>query len=35
MTQLAQQVGADDVLCLNNISMTRNQDLVDQFSAIF
>lgn len=35
VTQLAQQVGADDVLCLNNISMTRNQDLVDQFSAIF
>ena len=35
MTQLAQQVGADDVLCLNNISMTRNEGLVNQFSNIF
>ena len=35
LTQLAQQVGADDVLCLNNISMTRNEGLVNQFSNIF
>ena len=35
VTQLAQQVGADDVLCLNNISMTRNEGLVNQFSNIF
>lgn len=35
VTQLAQEKGVDDVLCLNNISMTRNEGLVNQFGDIF
>ena len=35
VSQLAQQTGATDVICLNNISMTRNEDLIDRFSKIF
>ena len=35
MTQLAQEKGVDDVLLLSNISMTRNEGLVSQFSNIF
>ena len=35
VTALAQEKGVDDVLCVNNISMTRNDDLVSQFAAIF
>lgn len=35
VTQLAQQTGATDVLCLNNISMTRNEDLINRFTGIF
>lgn len=35
VTQLAQQTGATDVLCLNNISMTRNEDLINRFTNIF
>ena len=35
VTQLAQEKGADDVLCINNISMTRNDGLVEQFQNIF
>ena len=34
-TQLAQEKGGDDVLLLSNISMTRNEGLVSQFSNIF
>ncbi len=35
VSQLAQEKGVDDVICVNNISMTRNGDLVDQFTNIF
>lgn len=35
VTQLARDKGVDDVICVNNISMTRNEGLVDQFTAIF
>ena len=35
VTQLAQEKGVDDVLLLSNISMTRNEGLVSQFSNIF
>ena len=35
VTQLAKDKGVDDVICLNNISMTRNEGLVDQFTNIF
>ena len=34
VTQLAQEKGVDDVLLLSNISMTRNEGLVSQFSNI-
>ena len=35
VTQLAKDKGVDDVICVNNISMTRNEGLVDQFTNIF
>ena len=35
VSALAQEKGVDDVLLLNNISMTRNEDLIDNFTNIF
>ena len=35
VTDLVNSTGATDVLLLNNISMTRNEGLIDSFSNIF
>ncbi len=35
VTALAQEKGVDDVILLNNISMTRNEGLIDNFTNIF
>lgn len=35
VSALAQEKGVDDVLCVNNISMTRNDGLVEEFNNIF
>ena len=35
VSALAQEKGVEDVILLNNISMTRNEGLIDQFTNIF
>ncbi len=35
VSALAQEKGVDDVICVNNISMTRNDGLVEEFTNIF
>ena len=35
VSALAQEKGVDDVLLLNNVSMTRNEGLINSFSNIF
>ena len=35
VSALAQEKGVDDVICVNNISMTRNDGLVEEFANIF